>query len=121
MKYLKDLTGFYQEQDTYVFWPISLSIILGLCVVSLWAFYYFSLPKQLPIFYSLSWGEGQFGHLNQFILFPCLIALTILINLITSWHLHFSQILIKRILAIASFIITVLLSVAAFRIIYIFI
>ena len=121
MKYIKNVTGFYQEQDTYVFWPVSLSVLLGLSVISLWAIYYFSLPKELPIFYSLSWGDPQFGHINQFLIFPSLIALTILINLITSWHLHFSQILIKRILAIASLIISILLSVAAFKIIYTFI
>lgn len=121
MKYIKDFTNFYQEQDTYVFWPVSLSILLGLSVIFLWAVNYFSLPKQIPIFYSLAWGDGQFGHLNQFVLFPSLIALTILINLITSWHLHFSQILLKRILAIASFIISLLLAVAAYKIIFIFI
>lgn len=121
MKYLKDLTSFYQDQDTYVFWPISLSVLLGLAVIFLWALYYFYLPRELPIFYSLSWGDPQFGHINQFLIFPSLIALTILVNLITSWHLHFSQILIKRILAIASFIISLLITVAAFKIIYTFI
>lgn len=121
MKYIKDVTTFYQEQDTYVFWPVSLSVILGLLVISFWAINYFSLPKQMPIFYSLSWGDPQFGHINQFLIFPSLIALTVLINLITSWHLHFSQILIKRILAIASFIISLLLAVAAFKIIFTFI
>lgn len=121
MRYLKDFTSFYQDQDTYVFWPVSLSVILGLLVISFWAYFYFELPKQLPIFYSLSWGEPQFGHINQFLIFPSLISLTILINLIISWHLHFSQILIKRILAIASLIISVLISVAAFKIIFTFV
>lgn len=121
MRYIKDVTNFYQEQDTYVFWPVSLSVLLGLSVIFLWAINYFSLPKQIPMFYSLAWGDMQFGHINQFLLFPSLIALTILVNLITSWHLHFSQILIKRILAIASFIISLLLSVAAYKIIFTFI
>jgi hypothetical protein len=121
MKYLKDITTFYQEQDSYVFWPISLSVLLALTVISLWAFYYLSLPRELPIFYSLPWGDPQFGHINQFLIFPSLIALIILVNLITSWHLHFSQILIKRILAIASFIISLLISVAAFKIIFTFV
>lgn len=117
----KNFVNFYQEQDTYVFWPVSLSVLLGLSVIFLWAVNYFSLPKQIPMFYSLAWGDSQFGHINQFLLFPSLIALTILINLITSWHLHFSQILIKRILAIASFIISLLLAVAAYKIIFTFI
>lgn len=118
---IKDITNFYQEQDSYVFWPISMSILLGLAVIFFWAFYYLRLPLEIPIFYSLPWGDPQFGHLNQFLLFPSLIALTILVNLITSWHLHFSQVLIKRILAIASFIISLLISVAAFKIIFTFV
>jgi hypothetical protein len=121
MKYIKDVTSFYQEQDTYVFWPISIAVLIALTVISVWAVFYFSLPLEIPIFYSLPWGDGQFGHLNQFILFPSLIILIILINLITSWHLHFSQILIKRVLAIASLIMSVLVGVAAFKIIFTFI
>jgi hypothetical protein len=121
MRYIKDVTNFYQEQDTYVFWPINLSVLIALLVISLWAINYFNLPKEIPLFYSLPWGDMQFGHINQFILFPSLIVLIILINLIISWHLHFSQILIKRVLAIASLIMSVLLGVAAFKIIFTFI
>lgn len=121
MKHLKQITSFYHEQDSFVFWPVSLSIFLSLLVALTWAISYVRLPKQLPIFYSLAWGDAQFGHINQFILFPCLITLTILINLTISWHLHFSQILIKRVLAIASLIISLLLSIAGFKIVFTFI
>src|SRR3989344_5150035 len=121
MKYLKGFSSFYQEQDTFVFWPISASILLSLSVIAAWAIFYFNLPKELPIFYSLPWGDSQFGHVNQFLIFPSLISLTILINLILSWHLHFFQVLIKRILAIATLIVSLLLSEAAFRIILTFV
>lgn len=104
-----------------MFWPISASILLALSVLTLWAVTYFDLPREIPLFYSLSWGDAQFGHINQFLIFPSLISLTILINLILSWHLHFSQVLIKRILAIATMIISLLLTVAAFKIIFTFI
>lgn len=121
MKIIKDFSNFYQEQDTFVFWPINASILLSLGVIATWAISYLNLPRELPIFYSLSWGEAQFGHINQFLIFPSLMILTILINLIISWHLHFSQVLIKRILAIATFIVNLLLAVAAFKIIFTFI
>lgn len=121
MKIIKDFSSFYQEQDTFVFWPINASILLSLSVLGTWAIFYFNLPRELPIFYSLSWGDAQFGHINQFLIFPSLMILTILINLIISWHLHFSQVLIKRILAIATFIVNLLLAVAAFKIIITFI
>lgn len=121
MKYVKDIADFCQEQDTYVFWPITSSVFLVLLILSVWALFYLQLPKEIPIFYSLSWGESQFGHINQFLIFPSLIILTILANLIISWHLHFSQVLIKRILAIATFIIAILLTVAALKIIFTFV
>lgn len=121
MKILKDFTDFYQSQDTFVFWPIIFSIILALSVLATWGLFYLNLPWQIPIFYSLAWGDAQFGHINQFLIFPSLIILILLINLIISWHLHFSQVLIKRILAIATFIVSIFLSTAAFKIIFTFI
>lgn len=121
MKYLKDVTDFYHGQDSFVFWPITGSIFLILAVISCWGISYLKLPKELPIFFSLSWGESQFGHINQFLLFPSLMSLTIFANLIISWHLHYSQILIKRILAIATLIICLLFATGAFRIIFTFV
>jgi hypothetical protein len=121
MKIIKEITDFYQSQDAFVFWPISCSIILALSVIATWGLLYLNLPWQLPIFYSLAWGESQFGHINQFLIFPSLIILIILTNLIISWHLHFSQILIKRILATTSFIVAIFLSIAAFKIIFTFV
>lgn len=121
MKYLKEFTSFYHEQDTFIFWPITASVILILAVIFFWGLFYLSLPKELPIFYSLSWGDPQFGHINQFLLFPSLMSLTIFTNLIISWHLHYSQLLIKRILAIASFIVCFMFAVAGFKIIFTFV
>lgn len=120
MKYIKIFISFYHEQDTFVFWPITSSVVLILVVISAWALFYMSLPTEIPIFYSLSWGDSQFGHLNQFLIFPSLMSLIILANLIISWHLHYSQILIKRILAIASFIVCILLAIAGLNIILTF-
>ncbi|MBI2593409.1 hypothetical protein HYW44_02095 [Candidatus Daviesbacteria bacterium] len=121
MKYLKNFTNFYHEQDTFVFWPITASLLLILAIISCWGLFYLNLPKELPIFYSLSWGDSQFGHINQFLLFPSLMSLTIFVNLILSWHLHYSQVLIKRILAIATFIICLLFATAALKIIFTFV
>lgn len=120
MKYIKNFTSFYHEQDAFVFWPTTASIFLILLILSAWGIFYMSLPREIPIFYSLSWGDSQFGHLNQFLIFPSLMALIILANLIISWHLHYSQVLIKRILAIASFIVCLLLAVAGLNIILTF-
>lgn len=121
MKNIKNFVNFYNEQDTFVFWPITGAVFLILIVLSCWGIFYLSLPRELPIFYSMSWGESQFGHLNQFLLFPSLMSLAIFVNLIISWHLHHSQILIKRILAMATSIVCLLLATAALRIIFTFV
>lgn len=121
MRYLKNFTSFYHEQDSFVFWPITAAIFLILSVISFWGLFYLQLPREVPIFFSLSWGDPQFGHINQFLLFPSLMGLTIFANLLISWHLHYSQVLIKRILAMATVIVCLFLTTAAFKIIFTFV
>ncbi len=121
MTYIKEITTFYHEQDSFVFWPIISSVFLILIVITLWGIFYLSLPQEIPIFYSQSWGDNQFGHINQFLIFPSLMGLAILANLIISWHLHYSQVLIKRLLAVATFIICMLFALGAFKIIFTFV
>ena len=79
------------------------------------------LPNQLPLFYSLPWGEKQLIEKSQFIILPSVIILVLLTNLLISWHLHRSQTLIKRILSISSVIIGLLILITGIKIIYIFI
>jgi hypothetical protein len=78
------------------------------------------LPKQVPLFYSLPWGESQLVDITQFMILPFIAILITLLNLTISWHLHESQLILKRMLCISSAVITLLILITTFKIIFIF-
>lgn len=120
MTLIKNFQSFYKHEDRFIFWPISISVLLGCIITFIWAISLTSLPPQLPLFYSLPWGEPQLGSVYQFLVLPSVILIVILINSIISIQLHDSQLVIKRILAITSLIVSIIISVTALRIIYTF-
>lgn len=128
MRYLTDFTrrgasliNFYQHQDSAIFWSTCVSVFFSLFIIIIWVINLPSLPPQIPLFYSLPWGEAQLVNLNQFIILPSTIILITLLNLIISWHLHPSQIIIKRVLSLSSTLTSSLIFIAAIRIIYTFV
>ena len=75
--YLKTFSQFNKRQDPIVFWATTFSlfgvaIILGVLVVS-----YNNLPSQLPLFYSLPWGEGQLVPISRIVIIPALTTILI--------------------------------------------
>lgn len=115
------LKRFYKSRDKYVFYSISIALLSGFIILGLFLINYSSLPKEVPLLYSLPWGKPQLVDLNQFILLPGIVLLTTLINLIISWHLHTSQLILKRILAFTSATIGITLLITAWKVIAIFI
>lgn len=111
----------HKSSDLVIFWSNFTSIFLGIIASLTLAIYYNKLPSKLPLFFSLAWGENQLVGLSQFFILPFTIFLVFLINLIIAWHLHPSQIIIQRILSVSSAIISFLILVTTFRILYIFI
>lgn len=79
------------------------------------------LPPNLPLFYSLQWGDKQLGNHQQFFIIPALIILITLINYIISWQLHQSQLFFKKMLLTFSMIATLILTITFVKIILIFI
>lgn len=118
MDFLKRFINFYQHQDSLIFWSTSISILLSLILSLVYLFYYESLPNQIPFFYSLPWGETQLASKNQFFILPSLIVLSALINLTITWHLHSSQLTMKRIIVSSTTIIALLTTIAGVRIIF---
>lgn len=117
----KKIFKFLRAQDSFVLYPTVISFIFALLVSLAFLSSYKKLPHQIPLFYSLSWGQNQLVDLTQFMILPGLIILFTLTNLIISWHLHPSQLPLKRILNLSSMIIALLLTITAFKIIWIFI
>jgi hypothetical protein len=118
---IKRFVNFYQRQDGVVFWATCAAILAALLIMAFWAVNFPFLPTKLPLFYSLPWGERQLVSTTQFLILPGVIFLVIFINIIISWHLHKSQLLLKRMLALNSLVISILLLLTALRVIYTFI
>lgn len=121
MKLLLDFIDFYQEQDYIIFWSVSVSVLITLFIIFLWVINFQHLPQELPLFYSLPWGDAQLGNTGQFIILPSTVLLITLTNLIISWHLHPSQIVVKRILSFSSVVIALLFLISAIKIIFTFV
>lgn len=57
------------------FWLASLSILM---------FFYFRLPPQVPLFYSLPWGEDQLASSSSIFTIPGSVFLIIITNLLAA-------------------------------------
>ena len=106
--------------DPITFYATVYNLLIAFVIVVLVIFTSPYLPKQLPLFYSLPWGDAQLVSVAQFIVLPAVTVLITLVNLAISWHLHQSQIVLKRILTIGSALISLLIFITAIKIIFIY-
>lgn len=113
--------NFYSKTDKLIFYSSVTSLVFAILVLIVFGVAFSSLPKQVPLFYSRPWGQLQLGSLSQFMIIPSLIVLITLVNLTISWHLHSSQLLLKRVLNLSSSLVALLLFITAVRIIFLFI
>lgn len=120
-KFFKKFFSFNKRQDPVVFWTSAFSLFGVIIILSTVVFTYERLPSALPLFYSLPWGEGQLVPIFQIIVLPSITVMITLTNLLVSWHLHESQFLLKRMISIFSASLSLLITLAALRIIWLFI
>src|SRR4051812_25388762 len=118
--YLDIFFQFNRRQDPVVFWATAFSLFGIIVILAFFVFTYDLLPTQLPLFYSLPWGENQLVPISQIIILPALTVVITLINLLVSWHLHNSQQVLKRMLSLFSASLSLILTLAAVRIILLF-
>lgn len=97
--------------------PLILVLLISLVILIFFKF----LPPNLPLFYSLSWGDKQLVTNQQFLIIPAILALITLINVAVSYQLHFSQSFFKRIILITPLIISLILVITFIKIVLIFI
>ena len=110
----------YSASDKIIFYFSALSIINILVQLTIFGLKFQTLPSQIPLFYSLPWGDTQLASISQFMILPFITLLFILTNIIASWHLHDLQIILKRILAAYTLVTTTLITITAIGIISIF-
>ena len=120
MNLIKNIKTTYKYQDKIIFWSLFFSFTMSFLILLFWLSIYFLLPTQIPLFYSLPWGEPQLANKIQYLILPAVLFISILTNLIISWQIHPSQIFIKKVLAATSSLISLLFTITAFKIIFIF-
>lgn len=118
---IQKLVKFYHSQDQILLFSIIISSVSALTILGLLIFNLTRLPSQLPMFYSLPWGEQQLVSPAQFTILPAMVVLINLVNLVASWHLHPSQLVLRRILAAQAALVAILLLVTSLKIMAIFI
>lgn len=121
MTFFRRLSRLYTSQDPVVFYSLFSAFFLIVVQISTFATVYNQLPSQIPLFYSLPWGQPQLASLAQLLILPFLSILFILLNTIFSWHLHQAQIALKRLFALSTLGVVIILSITTLKIIFIFI
>lgn len=111
------ISNLKQKKFLIVYAPIIFSLIITLLIIFLSK----HLPPKLPIFYSLPWGDKQLGSIQQLFILPAIIILISLFNLVISWQLHEQQTYFKSILFFSSLLVTIILTITFFKIVFIFI
>lgn len=109
------LGNFWQEKINQILfrWNIIL-IVLQLAILTI---KFNSLPQQVPLYYSLPWGEGQLAAAASLFLLPTFsIIILLLNNLIATFFLKIIP-LFSRLLPIFSLIFSLLSSISLIRII----
>jgi len=109
------LGNFWQEKINQLLfrWNIIL-IVLQLAILII---KFNSLPQQVPLYYSLPWGEGQLAAAASLFLLPTFsIIILLLNNLIATFFLKIIP-LFSRLLPIFSLIFSLLSSISLIRII----
>lgn len=113
--------NFYLKQDRLIFYCFAFSILSTLFLILITLLSLSRLPTQLPLYYSLPWGDKQLATHGQFFILPGLIVLISLINFAFISHLHSSQLLLRRTLAFSLVLFSFMIVFSALKIILIFI
>ncbi|MBI2596317.1 hypothetical protein HYW46_06300 [Candidatus Daviesbacteria bacterium] len=112
---------FYNRQDPVIFWSVFFALFLAGIIFLLWGFEYQKLPQSLPLFFSLPWGGLQLVTSLQFTILPAIILLVTLFNIILTLSLHPSQLALKKVISAVTATVAILITITAFKIIFIFI
>ena len=64
------LSNILQHQETINFYSLVFSLSMIVLSLLIYSLNYIHLPSQIPLFYSLAWGEDQLVSLSQFIILP---------------------------------------------------
>lgn len=106
--------------DKFLTFPLLFSalIIIGL-TVGLYILFP-ELPPQMPLYYSLPWGNSQLVPKLQFFLIPGLIILLTVINFVLAYYLHQVHRILRRLLMVNLALINLIFLFTVIKILSIF-
>lgn len=110
------LGHFWQEKINGHFFRWNLVLIIF--QIAILFFKFNDLPQQVPLFYSLPWGENQLASTASLFLLPTFSVIVLLINNLIANFFFKTITLFSRFLVIFSLVFSLLSSIALIRIIF---
>lgn len=121
MNYLIDLLMVLKNKDSYFLISVVSTAISSILISFVLLVFPSYLPGSLPLFYSLPWGEKQLAATSQFFILPGILVIFGITNAALALQLHSSQIILRRMLLLASVAVDLIIVLSFIRIIFIFI
>lgn len=113
---LANLGNFWQERANTKIFRWNLIFIITQIVFLFWKFNL--LPPQVPLYYSLPWGESQLTQASLLFLLPTISLILLLINHLFAISLTKISLLLSRLLLSISLVFSFLSLIALFHIVY---
>lgn len=121
MRFMINIINFLKATDKFFLWPIVIIFICTSLITIHLLLFYPLLPNKLPLFYSLPWGENQLVFKGQLLILPTLLILAAIFNATLAWHLHPTQQVLRGILLWSLIFISLIITITAAKIFFIFI
>lgn len=121
MNNLIDLLMVLKNKDSYFLISVVFTAISSILISLILLIFSSYLPGFLPLFYSLPWGEKQLATTSQVFILPGLLVVFSIVNAVFALQLHSSQIILRRMLLLASVAVDLIIVLSFIRIIFIFI
>ncbi len=113
---LAALGSFWQQKGNSKIFRWNLIFIISQIVFLFWKFS--SLPPQVPLYYSLPWGESQLTQASLLFILPVISLILLLINHLFAIGLVKTSLLLSKLLLIISLIFSFLSLIALLHIVY---
>jgi len=113
---LANLGTFWQGKVNAKIFRWNLIFIISQIAFLFWKFN--SLPPQVPLFYSLPWGESQLTQASLLFIFPTISSILLLINHLFAISLTKISLLLSKLLLSISLVFSFLSLIALLHIVY---
>lgn len=114
-KPLSDLGKFWQEKANAKVFRWNIFFIISQIGFLFWKFN--SLPPQIPLYYSLPWGQSQLAPASSLFILPTISLVLLLINHLFAISLTKTSALLSRLLVVISLIFSLLSLITIFQIV----